>query len=137
MTRLPPAARVISTRGGWVCGDAGMVTCSTPSAYSAVGFSKSTPSPTGSCRVNDPWGSVGDNDLLAFAVARGGVDRQGAALYGHLDTVRVDAGQVGLNVVAAVLAAVHVQWHAKRGPRPACSHGQEQLPKRGRGKAQT
>jgi hypothetical protein len=29
MTRLPPPARVIWTRRGWVCGDAGIVTCST------------------------------------------------------------------------------------------------------------
>jgi hypothetical protein len=32
MVRLPPAARVISIRRGWVLGDAGMVTCRTPSA---------------------------------------------------------------------------------------------------------
>jgi hypothetical protein len=56
MVRLPPAARVISTRRGWVCGDAGRITCRTPSAYSAVNFSVSTPSPRESCRVNDPWG---------------------------------------------------------------------------------
>ena len=31
-TRLPPAARVTSTRRAWVFGDAGMVTCRTPSA---------------------------------------------------------------------------------------------------------
>ncbi len=30
--RLPPAARVTSTRRAWVFGDAGMVTCRTPSA---------------------------------------------------------------------------------------------------------
>ena len=32
MVRLPPAVRVISTRRAWVFGEAGMVTCRTPSA---------------------------------------------------------------------------------------------------------
>ena len=32
MVRLPPVAWVISTRRGWLRGDAGMVTCRTPSA---------------------------------------------------------------------------------------------------------
>jgi hypothetical protein len=32
MVRLPPAGRVISTRRAWAFGEAGMVTCRTPSA---------------------------------------------------------------------------------------------------------
>jgi hypothetical protein len=32
MVRLPPAGRVISTRRAWALGEAGMVTCKTPSA---------------------------------------------------------------------------------------------------------
>jgi hypothetical protein len=79
-------------------------------------------------------GSLGDDDLLAFAVVRGalGVDRQDAVLDGHLDAVRVGAGQVGLDVVAAVLAAVNVHGHTERGTRPARGHGHEsvELPKR-------
>jgi hypothetical protein len=76
-----------------------------------------------------PLGPFGDNDLPAVAIVRGalGLDRQDAVLDGHLDAVRVGAGQVGLDVVAAVLAAVDVHGHAERGTRPARGHGQEQV----------
>jgi hypothetical protein len=55
-----------------------------------------------------PLRPLGGNDLLAVAIVRGarGPDRQDAVLDGHLDAVRVGAGQVGLDMVAAVLAAV-------------------------------
>jgi len=94
--------------------------------YSAVRFSESTPSPRDSCLVNDPWG-LGDNDRLALAIVRRaiGPDRQDAALDGHLYAVRVDAGQVGLNVIAAVFTAVDVQGHPQWGTRPTRGHGQE------------
>src|SRR6266498_4786752 len=64
-----------------------------------------------------PLGSLGDNNLLALAVRRGalGLDRQGAGVDDHLDAVRVNAGQVYLHVVTAVLAAVDIQWHRERG----------------------
>src|SRR5207249_4842091 len=62
-----------------------------------------------------PLGPLGGDDLLAVAVVRGalGLDRQDAVLDGHLDAVRVGAGQVGLDMVTAVLAAVDVHRHAE------------------------
>jgi hypothetical protein len=48
-------------------------------------------------------------------------------LDGHLDAGRVDAGQAGLDVVAAVPGAVDVHRHAERGARPARGHGDEPL----------
>src|SRR5216117_3473920 len=49
-----------------------------------------------------PQGSLSGNDLRALAVVRValGLDRQSTGLDGHLDAVRVDTGQVGLDVVA-------------------------------------
>jgi hypothetical protein len=67
-----------------------------------------------------PLGPLGDNDLPAVAIVRGapGLDRQDAVLDGHLDAVRVGAGQVGLDVVAAVLAAVDVHGQEAPGQGP-------------------
>jgi hypothetical protein len=76
-----------------------------------------------------PLRPLGGNDLLAVAIVSGarGLDRQDAVLDGHLDAVRVGAGQVGLDMVAAVLAALDVYRHAERGTRPARGHGQQPL----------
>ena len=76
-----------------------------------------------------PLGPFGGNDLLAVAVVRGalGLDRHGAVLDGHLDAVRVGAGQVGLDMVTAVLAAVDVHRHPERGTRPGRGHREEPL----------
>ena len=73
-----------------------------------------------------PLGPLGDDDLLALAVMRAafGPDRQGAVLHGHLDAVRVHAGQVGLDVVAPIPGAVDVHGHAERGARPGRGHRQ-------------
>jgi hypothetical protein len=66
---------------------------------------------------------------IALTVVRGafGLDRQGAVLNGHLDAVRVDARQVSLDVVAAVLTAVDIHGHSERGTRPGRGHGDEPL----------
>src|SRR6266853_2098853 len=76
-----------------------------------------------------PLGPFGDNDLPAVAIVRGapGLDRQDAVLDGHLDAVRVGAGQVGLDMVTAVLAAVDVHRHAERGTRAGRGHREEPL----------
>jgi hypothetical protein len=67
-----------------------------------------------------PLRPIGGHDLLAVAMVRGalGPDRQDAVLDGHLEAVRVGAGQVGLDMVTARLAAVGVHRRAERGTRP-------------------
>ena len=73
-------------------------------------------------------GPFGGNDLRAVAIVRvrSAWIVEDAVLDGHLDAVRVGAGQrVGLDVVAAVLAAVDVHGHAERGTRPARGHGEK------------
>jgi hypothetical protein len=88
-----------------------------------------------------PLEPIGDNDLLAVAIVRDalGLDRQDDVLDGHLDAVKVGAGQVGLDMVAAVLAAVDVHGDTERGTRPARGHGQEPIetPGKGPGRART
>ena len=71
--------------------------------------------------ANDPLGPFGDNDLVAVAIVRERL-RPGSSdtvLDCHLNAVRVGAGQVGFDMVAAALAAVDVHGHAERSSRPA------------------
>ena len=133
--RLPPGARVISTRRARVLGRDGDGQMQDTVGVAGGEVLRVHALAEGQLAGERPLGPLGDDDLLAVAVMRGAFGRIVRVLCSTVTSMLSGLTPAGRprrcschpRVVAAIPGAVDVHGHAERGTRPRRGHGQQLL----------